>query len=164
MNVLFCHDGPLEKDKNGNYYGIGFNDELFNRYSKMLNSNVSIAMRVHYNEDVDKNRYLVLSDKYNVTECPNISSIKGSLLYKKSCYDILKKSILKSDMLIYCKPEQMPTLDTNTLVSGYMLYNSTEDSYYMIIDAGIGKNQHTGNIEHVELKVTMTEVTDGEDS
>ena len=71
---------------------------------------------------------------------------------------------LKSDMLIYCKPEQMPTLDTNTLVSGYMLYNSTEDSYYMIIDAGIGKNQHTGNIEHVELKVTMTEVTDGEDS
>lgn len=71
---------------------------------------------------------------------------------------------LKSDMLIYCKPEQMPTLDTNALVAGYMLYNNTEDSYYMIIDAGIGKNQHTGNIEHVELKVVQTEVTDGEDS
>lgn len=71
---------------------------------------------------------------------------------------------LKSDMLIYCKPDQLPTLDTNTLVSGYMLYNSDIDSYYMIIDAGIGKNQHTGNIEHVELKVTMTEVTDGENS
>jgi len=72
---------------------------------------------------------------------------------------------LKSDMLLYCKPEQMPTLNTNTLVSGYMLYNSEEDSYYMIIDAGIGKNQHTGNIEHIELKVVQTEVTtDGEDN
>lgn len=69
---------------------------------------------------------------------------------------------LKSDMLIYCKPDQMPTLDTNSLVSGYMLYDS--DKYYAIIDAGIGKNQHTGNVEHIELKVVQTEVTDGEDN
>lgn len=71
---------------------------------------------------------------------------------------------IKSDMLIYCRPEQMPTLNTNTLVSGYMLYDSSEDNYYMIIDAGVGKNQHTGVIEHIELKVVQTEVTDGEDS
>lgn len=67
---------------------------------------------------------------------------------------------IKSDMLIYCRPEQMPTLNTNTLVSGYMLYDSSEDNYYMIIDAGVGKNQHTGVIEHIELKVVQTEVTD----
>lgn len=66
---------------------------------------------------------------------------------------------LKSDMLLYCKPSQLPTLDTNAIVAGYMLYNSGTESYYMIIDAGIGKNQHTGNIEHVELKVVQTEVT-----
>ena len=69
---------------------------------------------------------------------------------------------LKSDMLIYCKPSQLPTLDTNALVSGYMLYNSASDSYYTIVDAGIGKNQENGNVEHVELKVVMTEVADGE--
>lgn len=67
---------------------------------------------------------------------------------------------IKSDMLIYCRPEQMPTLNTNTLVSGYMLYDSSEDNYYMIVDAGVGKNQHTGVIEHIELKVVQTEVTD----
>ena len=71
---------------------------------------------------------------------------------------------LDSDMLVYCKPEQLPTIKTKQLVSGYMLYDSVEDDYYMIIDAGIGKNQHTGEIEHVELKVVQTEVTDGEDS
>lgn len=68
---------------------------------------------------------------------------------------------LASDLLIYVMPCQMPTLDTNTLVSAYMLYNREEDKYYEIVDAGIGKNQHTGIIEHLELKVVQTEVVNG---
>ena len=67
---------------------------------------------------------------------------------------------LNSDLLIYAYPCQMPTLATNALVSGYMLYNAVEDSYYEIVDAGIGKNQHTGAIEHIELRVVQTEVVD----
>lgn len=67
---------------------------------------------------------------------------------------------LKSDLLVYVKPEQMPTIRTNKLVSSYMLYDSENDDYYEIIDAGVGKNQHTGNIEHLELKVVQTEVAD----
>ena len=69
---------------------------------------------------------------------------------------------LNSDILIYAYPCQLPTLDTNALVSGYMLHNKETDSYYEIIDAGIGKNQHTGYIEHIELKLLQTEVTNGE--
>lgn len=65
---------------------------------------------------------------------------------------------LASDMLVYCMPCQMPTLETNVLVSGYMLYDSVNDHYYEIVDAGLGKNQHTGRVEHVELKVVQTEV------
>ncbi len=71
---------------------------------------------------------------------------------------------LTSDLLVYVIPCQMPTLQTNALVSGYMLYNSEEDAYYEIVDAGIGKNQHTGNIEHLELKVVQTEVTNANNS
>lgn len=71
---------------------------------------------------------------------------------------------LSSDILIYAHPNQMPTLDTDELVAGYMLYNSEKGAYYMIIDAGIGKNQHTGNIEHIELKVVKTEVVDAYES
>lgn len=67
---------------------------------------------------------------------------------------------LRSDLLIYAYPCQMPTLATNALVSGYMLYNAEENKYYEIVDAGIGKNQHTGAVEHVELKVVQTEVVD----
>lgn len=67
---------------------------------------------------------------------------------------------LDADLLVYVRPEQMPTIRTNKLVSSYMLYDSSEDDYYQIIDAGVGKNQHTGQIEHLELKVVQTEVTD----
>lgn len=69
---------------------------------------------------------------------------------------------LRSDLLIYAKPEQLPTIRANKLVSGYMLYDSENDDYYEIVDAGIGKNQHRGTIEHIELKVVQTEVVNGE--
>lgn len=69
---------------------------------------------------------------------------------------------LTSDLLIYAKPEQLPTTRTNKLVSGYMLYDSENCDYYEIIDAGVGKNQHTGQIEHIELRVVQSEVADEE--
>lgn len=62
-----------------------------------------------------------------------------------------------SDTLLYARPEQMPVASSKALVSDYMLYNTEEDSYYAIIDAGIGKNQETGVVEHIELKVRETE-------
>lgn len=75
---------------------------------------------------------------------------------------------INSDMLLYVKPCQMPkevnqlmttSQIVTALVTNYMLYNTADDSYYMIVDAGVGKNQHTGRIEHIELKVLPTEVT-----
>lgn len=68
---------------------------------------------------------------------------------------------LMSDLLVYAYPCQMPSVSPNQLVSGYMLHNSITDSYYEIIDAGVGKNQHTGQIEHIELKLVQTEVVNG---
>ena len=68
---------------------------------------------------------------------------------------------LRSDMLVYAYPCQMPAVSPNKLVSAYMLHNMVEDTYFEIVDAGVGKNQHTGQIEHIELKVVQTEVVDG---
>ena len=116
----------------------------------------------------------IISGIWQIGTCQH-GSLIGNVFTKVSDIDVVIDEgnnssvntdieIVKSDMLIDCKPDQMPTLNTNTLISGYMLYNSSEDEYYMIIDAGIGKNQHTGNIEHIELKVVQTEVTtDGND-
>lgn len=71
------------------------------------------------------------------------------------------------DILVYAIPCQIPVAVTNfrphkigtgATVSAYMLYNNEEDAYYEIVDAGIGKNQHTGKVEHIELKLLRTEV------
>ena len=64
-------------------------------------------------------------------------------------------AIISSDTLIYCQPDQLPTLDTAKLMASYMV-KDTFGKIYEIRDAGIGKNQETGAIEHVELRVRQT--------
>lgn len=59
---------------------------------------------------------------------------------------------LYADTLIYTRPEQLPTTDTSTLVSDYAIIDS-QDRTWEIIDAGVGKNQDNGQIEHIELKI-----------
>lgn len=61
-----------------------------------------------------------------------------------------------SDLLIYCKPSQMPTLETAALVADYAIKDKN-GRLYAIIDAGIGKNQELGIIEHVELRLRQTD-------
>ncbi len=63
-----------------------------------------------------------------------------------------------SDTLLYCKPEELPTLDTAELTASYVVGNPATEKIYAIVDAGIGKNQHEGIIEHVELKLKQTEI------
>lgn len=68
-------------------------------------------------------------------------------------------AIAESDTLLYAQPSQLPTLDTTALVAAYMV----KDEYgktYTITDAGIGKNQQTGKIEHIELRLHQAEATD----
>lgn len=66
---------------------------------------------------------------------------------------------LDADLLLYAKPDQLPTTNTNALITDYLLYNSEDNNYYAIVDASIGKNQETGEVEHIELTVKQTEVT-----
>ena len=58
-----------------------------------------------------------------------------------------------SDTLLYVRPEQMPTIDTAELIASYAVKNTQTDKLYTIIDAGIGKNQDNGVIEHIELRL-----------
>lgn len=68
---------------------------------------------------------------------------------------------LEADLLLYVKPNQLPTTNTRALTAGYMIYDSEYDDYFAIIDASIGKNQELGEIEHIELLLRQTEVING---
>lgn len=68
---------------------------------------------------------------------------------------------INSDTLIYTKPAQMPTTDTSALVADYAI-KSPNGKVYEITDAGLGKNQELGIIEHIELKLKQTGVSDAQ--
>ncbi len=111
MKVLFCHDGPIEKDELGNYYGIGFNDELFEKY-EVLGNDISIAIRVHntINEKLEKNYLPLNKNKYKIVECPNLASVNGIMFNKKKCTQILKNEIDKADIIIIRLPSNIGNL------------------------------------------------------
>lgn len=69
---------------------------------------------------------------------------------------------LDADLLMYVQPDQMPVLNPSILVANYMLYDSENDGYYAIVDASVGKNQETGEVEHIELLLKQTDIV-GED-
>ena len=105
MNILFCHDGPINCDENGKYYSIGFNDKLFDRYASIF-GNVSIVTRVDrtnaqstYSEG---DRLTV--DKYKVVEYPNFLSFRGLFANKNSSTKRLECAISQCDALIIRLP------------------------------------------------------------
>lgn len=67
---------------------------------------------------------------------------------------------LYADTLIYTRPEQLPTTDTSTLVSDYAIIDENGRTWE-IIDAGVGKNQDNGQIEHIELKIRQVGANNG---
>lgn len=67
---------------------------------------------------------------------------------------------LYADTLIYTRPEELPTTDTSALVSDYAIVDS-KDRTWEIIDAGAGKNQDNGQLEHIELKIRQIGANDG---
>lgn len=59
---------------------------------------------------------------------------------------------IQSDTLLYAMPQDLPTTNTSTLVADYAV-KSPDGQIFAIIDAGAGKNQQRGKIEHIELKI-----------
>lgn len=68
--------------------------------------------------------------------------------------------VLTADLLLYVKPEQLPTTNPRALTAGYLIHDAENDDYFAIISAGIGKNQQTGKLEHIELLLRQTEVVE----
>ena len=106
MNVLFCHDGPINYDAENGYYSIGFNDKLMSRYEAVFGS-VGIVTRVDVSgaaayKPSDK----LSSDRYMVVEYPNYLTL-GSLLKFKSKREsnkLLEREIAACDALIIRLP------------------------------------------------------------
>lgn len=101
MKVLFCHDGPLRKDENGNYYGIAHNDKTFERYYDIAGK-LTVAIRVtDISETVAKDKLSKITvSPFEVIEVSNISNIKGILLNKKNVKKKIKEAVASTDYVV----------------------------------------------------------------
>ena len=61
-------------------------------------------------------------------------------------------SPLDSDTLLYVQPAELPTTDIAKLIANYGIQDPAGRTY-KIMDAAKGKNQETGELEHIELIV-----------
>lgn len=105
MNILFCHDGPINCDKNGRYYSIAFNDNLLNRYSAIF-ENVGIVTRVNRSKALPAytENHKLTTDKYRVVEYPNFLTLRGVFANKRKSTKKLEEEISKCDALIIRLP------------------------------------------------------------
>ena len=105
MKVLFCHDGPLRKDEYNNYYGTAHNDDTFSRYYNIAEE-LSVVIRVNHicKSEAELKLSKITVSPFNVTECPNVSNVKGRLFDKEKAKKIIYKKIIESDYIVIRLP------------------------------------------------------------
>lgn len=101
MKGLFCYDGPLKADKDGDYYGIALNNNIFSRYY-VIASHLSVAINTKYmDEKLNRNKYSRIElDNFDVIPIPRILSVKGFLIKRRMIRKQLYEEISKADFVI----------------------------------------------------------------
>lgn len=101
MKGLFCYDGPLKKDKEGNYYGIALNNNTFSRYYSIA-SHLSVVINTKYmDEEFNRKKYSKINlDNFDVIPIPKILSFKGFLTKRRMIRKQLYEEINKADFVI----------------------------------------------------------------
>lgn len=81
MRCLFCYDGPLEVDSEGNFYGTVINDKMFARYATVADE-IYVAIRVVSATKPDK-KSLITNKGVTIFKIDNISSVSGQIKKEK---------------------------------------------------------------------------------
>lgn len=128
---------------------VGFS--VFEAFPNAIESGVWQLGHLKHSTEVGK-RFEAVSGQFDV--------IVDEISQARTATSPSAEAILE-DTLLYAKAEQLPTLNSAALTGGYLWYNSQTETYYAITEVGIGKNQQTGAIEHLEFKLRPTGVVNG---
>lgn len=101
MKGLFCYDGPINCDEQGNYFGTVLNNNVFRRYFTIVDS-LDIAIRVEKQKQNSKASQITL-DNINIIPMPNVASATG-IFTKKEATHVLEQSMEKADILFIRLP------------------------------------------------------------
>lgn len=98
--VLFVHDGPVYRNRNGDYFGIHYDNKLIQRYLHLGKEIIFLMRVVAISDDNLKNYSKLTSNSFRVIEIPNIKSIRLFIKYYKIARSIIEKAVDESDIII----------------------------------------------------------------
>jgi len=102
MRGLFCYDGPIGRDKEGNFYGTVLNNQAFKRYYSVVDT-LEIAIRVELDSAQNNAQSQLSKENLIVTEIPNLSSVRG-IASRPLAARLLRSCIDRADILFIRLP------------------------------------------------------------
>ena len=108
MRLLFCHDGPMAVDCNGNAYPQTFTEQVLSRYYSIAKELVFFT-RTRLIDPDETEAKKVNMEKLTIVNSPNLSSIRGIARTRKA-KEILRDELDKSDCLIARLPSRIGAL------------------------------------------------------
>jgi glycosyltransferase involved in cell wall biosynthesis len=120
MKALFCYDGPLYKDENGDFYDSILTDKMFERYFEVADTlGILIRTRSIKSDEAVKKMHKLENPNIQVTELPNLSSISGLLKNRAKAKKILEENIKAADLVFI----RLPSVIGNIAVDAARKYN-----------------------------------------
>lgn len=113
MKLLFSYTGPLIKDKEGNFYSRTITDKMLSRYFKIANEvNIFTRVKEVFDEKELKKLTKINSENFYVTECPNMTSLKGIICNSIKVKRQIEEAVAKADIII----ARLPCVTGNMVV------------------------------------------------
>lgn len=103
---LFCFDGPIFKDRNGEYCSITVNEEMLSRYLDVCDTLYLLVRTFESNKTYEElNMPIISNDRICVVEMPDYYSLKY-LFFKKKEHKKIASIVEKSDLIFARMPSQ----------------------------------------------------------
>jgi glycosyltransferase involved in cell wall biosynthesis len=109
MRLLFCHDGPMAVDKDGNAYPQNFTEDVFSRYYAIADK-ITFLVRTRIIDPNITKAPKANMEKLRIVSSPNLNSISGLFTGRSKAKKIIRDELLNCDFLIARLPSQIGTL------------------------------------------------------
>lgn len=107
--LLFCHDGPMMVDAEGNCYPQSLNQKVLSRYS-LLAEQFSLITRTTLVESNHSSKVKLDKMQLRIVECPNLASLAGMFFAQKQVRKILTSAMKDKDSVIIKLPSHIGNL------------------------------------------------------
>lgn len=106
MKLLFCYDGPISVDRDGNAYPHTFTEEVLSRYYALADE-VTMFTRTRVINPKETKIPQANMKNLRIVSSPNLASLRGKMIGKYQAMENLVREIQNCDYLIIRMPSNI---------------------------------------------------------